>query len=107
MPVLLPLEGFKEENLRKALEAGGFQSENISCSEKACYLKITDLKRWAQLAWSYLGTLPSGWSQNDEDKWDEAIADIVEQLQSGDGITKNENGETVLKMVACVAVAKK
>ncbi|KAF2179225.1 S-adenosyl-L-methionine-dependent methyltransferase [Zopfia rhizophila CBS 207.26] len=107
MPVLLPLEGFQEADLRKALEAGGFQPNNISFSEKDCFLKIRDLKRWAQLAWSYLGTLPSGWTKNDEDKWDETIADIVEQLESGDGISKNESGDTVLRMVACVAIAKK
>lgn len=105
MPVLLPLEGFQEPDLRKSLQAGGF--ENIDCYTKDCYLKIPDLKRWAQLAWSYLGTLPTGWSQNDEDKWDEVIADIVEQLESGEGITKNKKGETVLKMIACIAVAKK
>lgn len=54
-----------------------------------------------------MGTLPTGWSQNDEDKWDEAIADIVEQLESGDGIHKNDKSETVLRMVACIAIAKK
>lgn len=107
MPILLPLEGFQEADLRKALQAGGFKPENIDFSEKASFVRIPDLKRWAQLAWSYLGTVPSGWSQSDEDKWDEAIEDIVEQLQSGDGISKNEKGETVLKMIACIAVAKK
>lgn len=106
MPTLLPLESFQEEHLRKSLEAGGFQSSNLSCSDRDCYLSIPDLRRWAQLAWSYLGTLPSGWSQNDEDKWNEAIDDIVEQLKSGDGISK-VGDETVMKMRACVAVAKK
>lgn len=107
MPALLPLEGFLEADLRRALEAGGFEAENISCVDKVCYLKVPDLRRWAQLAWSYLGALPSGWTQNDEHKWEEAIDDIVEGLQGGDGITKNEQGETVMKMVACVAVATK
>jgi SAM-dependent methyltransferase len=107
MPTLLPLEGFKESDLKNALEAGGFEEGKISFSKKECFLEVSDLKRWAQLAWSYLGTLPSGWSHSDEDKWDEAIADIVEQLASGDGISKNEKGETVLRMVACVAIAKK
>jgi len=107
MPVLLPLEGFKQENLKKALEVGGFDAGNIKFSEKECFLQISDLKRWAQLAWSYLGFLPGGWSQNDEDQWDEAITDIVEQLEKGDEISKNEKGETVLRMVACIAIAKK
>ncbi|KAI1876649.1 hypothetical protein JX265_004175 [Neoarthrinium moseri] len=107
MPVLLPLEGFVDADLKKALVTGGFKEENISLSEKVCYLKIPDLKRFAQLSWSYLGRLPDGWSQNDEDNWNEACADIVEQLQSGDGISRNEKGQTVLKMVACITVANK
>lgn len=107
MPTLLPLEGFQEADLRKALEAGGFEPGNISCAIKDCYLSVPDPQRWAQLAWSYLGTLPTGWSEADEDKWQEAVEDIVEQLESGDGITKHERGETVMKMIACVAVATK
>ncbi|KAI1489088.1 hypothetical protein F5X96DRAFT_671052 [Biscogniauxia mediterranea] len=75
----MPLEGFKEPDLRAAL----------------------------QLAWSYLGHPSTGWSRSDEDKWDEAIDDIVEQLQAGDGISKSKNGETVMKMISVVAVAKK
>ncbi|KAI0147164.1 S-adenosyl-L-methionine-dependent methyltransferase [Xylariaceae sp. FL1272] len=106
MPALLPLENFTEADLRQALQVGGFEADDISCSEKVCYLKVPDMKRWAQLAWSYLGHLPTGWSQNDEDKWDEAIDDIVEQLASGDGITVKD-GETLMKMVSIVAVAKK
>ncbi|KAI1383536.1 S-adenosyl-L-methionine-dependent methyltransferase [Hypoxylon trugodes] len=105
MPSLLPLEDFTEEDLRAALRVGGFR--DISCSEKAFYLKVSDMKRWAQLAWSYLGHLPTGWSQSDEDKWDEAIDDVVEQLKSGDGITTDDRGEVVMKMIAVVAVAKK
>ncbi|KAI1130288.1 S-adenosyl-L-methionine-dependent methyltransferase [Nemania abortiva] len=105
MPVLL-IDDFKEPHLRASLQVGGFQDENISTSEKICYLKVRDMKRWAQLAWSYLGQPPSGWSQSDEDKWSEALGDIVEELKEGDGIT-HENGETVMKMVAVVAVAKK
>lgn len=106
-PCFVPIKNLPKADLRKTLEIGGFQPGNITFSTKNCFLKIPDLKRWAQLAWSYLGKLPTGWVQNDEDKWDEAIADIVEELKSGDGISQNEKGETVLKMIACVAIAKK
>ncbi|KAI6091584.1 S-adenosyl-L-methionine-dependent methyltransferase [Hypoxylon rubiginosum] len=115
MPKLLPVEPFTESDLRRALETGGFKPENITCHTRQAFLTIPDLRRWAQLAWSYLGELPkpdewsNGWSQRDEDKWDEAQADIVEQLDSGRGnfIAKNEKGETVLTMVACIAIATK
>lgn len=75
MPVLLPLESYQRKDLRKTLEAGGFK--DITCYEKDFFREISDVKRWAQLAWSYLGILPTGWSQNDEDKWDEAVNDII------------------------------
>lgn len=103
----IPLKGFKEPDLRKALETGGFRPDNICCYTKDCFLTTPDLRHWAQLAWSYLGTLPNGWSQNDEDNWEETLADIVEHLGSGHGISKNEKGDAVLTMVACIAVAKK
>ncbi len=109
MPTLLPIENFQEADLRATLQVGGFKPENIACTSTTAHLKVPPdgLKRWAQLAWSYLGSLPSGWSQSDEDHWDEAIDDIVEQLQSGEGITVGANGETIMEMRAIVAVAKK
>ncbi|OTA99013.1 hypothetical protein M426DRAFT_76635 [Hypoxylon sp. CI-4A] len=70
------------------------------------YLTMPDVKRWAQLAWSYLGMLPRGF-QNDEDKWDEALEDIVKQINTGARFNKNEREETVMTMVACITVAKK
>lgn len=59
-----------------------------------------------QLAWSYVGRLPSGWSQGDEEKWDEVIEDVVEQLESGEALSKDGRGGTVMKLVACVVIAK-
>ncbi|KAI0199199.1 S-adenosyl-L-methionine-dependent methyltransferase [Astrocystis sublimbata] len=90
---------FHEDDLRTALQGGGFEAGNISCTNTTAYLKVppNGLKRWAQLAWSYLGHLPSGWSQGDEDHWDEAIDDIVEQLRSGEGIEAGDNGETIMR----------
>ncbi|KAI9713122.1 MAG: hypothetical protein M1820_001107 [Bogoriella megaspora] len=107
MPTLMPEENYKQSDLEASLVAGGFDKTNISFSEKNAYLKIPDLARWSQLGWSYLGYLPEGWSKADEDNWEKAVKDIEDQLKSGRGISKNEKGETVLKMVACVAVARK
>ncbi|KAL1604131.1 hypothetical protein SLS60_005724 [Paraconiothyrium brasiliense] len=107
MPTLLPLEDYQEKDLRAALIAGGFEDGKIKTYERDFYVAIPDLVRWSQLAWSYLGSLPSGWSQNDEDKWEEAVSDIEDQMKAGNGISKNDKGETVLRMVACIAVATK
>ena len=81
--------------------------DNIKTHGHDFYVAISDLPSWSQLAWSYLSSLPSGWDQNDEDKWEKAVSDIEEQMKTGDGISKNGNGETVLRMVACIVVATK
>ncbi|TGJ81856.1 hypothetical protein E0Z10_g6925 [Xylaria hypoxylon] len=94
MPALLLLEKCNESDLHATLQVGEFKNENISCSEKTCYLKVPDMKRWAQLAWSCLGDRSTGWSESDGDKWDDAIDDIVKQLANGDRI-KVKDGETV------------
>lgn len=107
MLTLLTLEDYQENDLRAALVAGGFEKGKIQMFEKEFYVAIPDLARWSQLAWSYLGSLPNGWSQNDENSWEEAVSDIEEQMNTGEGIAKNEKGETVLRMVACIAVATK
>lgn len=107
MPPLLLAESFKQPDLQRCLEVGGFAKEQIECHERDCYVKIQDLERWAQLAWSYLGRLSTGWTQTDEEKWDEAIGDIVQNLGSGGAMEVNEQGEKVLQFVACIATARK
>ncbi|KAJ4245019.1 hypothetical protein NW762_014226 [Fusarium torreyae] len=107
LPLLFEAELFEEERLKKALNSAGFDPTKTKIHHKDVFVTIPDMKRWAQLAWSYLGFLPSGWSQGDEEKWDEAVNDLVEQLASGPGISKNEKGETVLKYAGCIAIATK
>ncbi|KAI0391102.1 S-adenosyl-L-methionine-dependent methyltransferase [Xylariaceae sp. FL0594] len=110
MPTLLPLKPFGEEDLRAALRAGGFADDKIECHYTTAYLTVPagGLESWARLAWSYLGPLPSGWLESDEERWEEAIADIVEQLQPGKaGIKAGPNGESVMEFRAIIAVARK
>lgn len=53
-----------------------------------------------------MSTLPTDWSENGEGKWDKAVADIVKQLESGGGFSKNEQGHTVLNMTAFIVVRR-
>ncbi|KAF4461789.1 Ubiquinone menaquinone biosynthesis C-methyltransferase [Fusarium albosuccineum] len=107
LPVLLEEEDYLQEDLKKSLVAGGFDPAKIAFYEKEAYVIVPGLKRWALLAWSYLGVPPAGWSQKDEERWDEAIEDLAEQLKNARGISTNEKGEYVMRMVACIAIATK
>ncbi|ESU09526.1 hypothetical protein FGSG_03671 [Fusarium graminearum PH-1] len=107
LPMLLQDMSFEEEHMRKALQDAGFDPEKTKIYHKDASVTIPDLRRWAQLAWSYLGVLPTGWLHEDEEKWEEALDDIVEQLVNSDGISKNDRGETVMRFAGCVAIAAK
>ncbi|KAF4448354.1 hypothetical protein F53441_8229 [Fusarium austroafricanum] len=107
LPMLLQDMSFEEEHVKQALIYAGFDPSNTEFHHTDAFVTVPDMKRWAQLAWSYLGILPSGWLREDEEKWEEAVNDIVEQLMTGDGLSKDEDGNTVMKFVACVAIATK
>lgn len=107
LPTLLPEDSYTEDDLREALEAGGFNPRNLKFFEKEAYVSFTDLGRWSQLAWSYLGSTPEGWSKVDEDRWDEAVEDVAQQMKGGQGLQRKENGNMLMRMVACVAIATK
>ncbi|KAM0548094.1 hypothetical protein ACHAPJ_010152 [Fusarium lateritium] len=107
LPVLLEDDDFLQEDLKKALQGGGFDDNKMKFYEKVAYITIPDLRRWTQLAWSYLGVLSSGWLEDDEAHWDEALDDIFEQLNGAPGISRNEKGEAVMKFVACIAIVTK
>ncbi|KAF2648799.1 S-adenosyl-L-methionine-dependent methyltransferase [Lophiostoma macrostomum CBS 122681] len=92
MPALLPVEEFGESELLRALEAGGFEKSRM----------------WAGLGWSYLGALEGGWLERDEERWDEAVGEILGRLEGGcEGVSRDGEGGLVLKFVACVVVARK
>ena len=106
-PVHLAQLWYGESDLRRNLERGGFQPGNIKCFEKVAYLTHPDLRRWVQLAWSYLGAPPTGWTPEDELNWDKALQTTIDYLEQEPGYSVNEKGEIVMKMRAVVAIATK
>ena len=71
------------------------------------YCNTTNLDRYATVLWSLLG--PSwelGWLESDEERWDEAIAIVKDELRKSDGFEDNGTG-IKLKFQANIAVAKK
>ena len=106
-PIHLAQLWYGEPHLRKNLENGGFEPAKIKFYEEDAYLTHPDIKRWVQLAWSYLGSSPTGWTPEDEETWDQALDLTIENLKKEKGYTVNEKGENVMKMLACVAIASK
>jgi SAM-dependent methyltransferase len=104
-PAALAVGDWKGDKLRKTVDEAGWA--DVQSLELTGYLQIKDLKRWATIAWGFLGAPPNGWTQDDEDKWDEAVAFIVNYLNAKEAWHVEEGGEHKIKMVATVLTVTK
>ena len=105
MASFLSKSWYKKEKIEQVTKDAGWK--DVEFVEKAAWLNLgTDRKRWATIAWTFLATPVDGWQQRDEDKWDEAISSIVEELRQGEW-HKVENGVHKIRMVADVAITEK
>jgi SAM-dependent methyltransferase len=90
--------------LKSILVDAGWAS--VKYEEKVVWLKTNDLERWVKLAWSFLATPVGGWTETDEEKWDEALKEVIQSLETMEGY-EVVDGEHRLKMVAYIAIHEK
>ncbi|KAK8028382.1 hypothetical protein PG991_005438 [Apiospora marii] len=64
--------------IRGLLVEGGFRFEDVQLHEKSAFLSVQSLDESALAIWSAIGVPPGGWTQNDEDTWDAAVAKYKE-----------------------------
>ncbi|KAI4612564.1 hypothetical protein J4E80_007298 [Alternaria sp. BMP 0032] len=94
----------QKEEIERATRAAGWK--DVKYVQKEAYLNLgTDLRRWASIAWTFLGTPVGGWQQRDERMWEEALDSIVEELPRNEW-SKVEGGVNKIRMVADVAIAR-
>jgi ubiquinone/menaquinone biosynthesis C-methylase UbiE len=96
------------KHLESVLAQAGFNDINISQSE--AILPIPDLKRWSEVAWSFLGAPngpAGGWVETDELRFDEAVGILQKAMETEDKVTLDGNGGATAKMIAHIAVVKK
>ena len=105
LPPFLSKSWYKKDRIEQVTKDAGWR--NVSFVQKEAYLNLgTDLRRWATIAWTFLGTPVGGWQQRDEDHWDEALDSIVEELRGCEWL-KVEDGAHKIRMVADIAIAQK
>jgi len=96
---------YQKEEIEHATRKAGWK--DVKFVGKEAYLNLgTDLRRWASIAWTFLGEPVGGWQQRDEEMWDEALDSIVEELPRNEWF-KVEDGMNKIRMVADVAIARK
>jgi ubiquinone/menaquinone biosynthesis C-methylase UbiE len=105
MAPFLSRSWYKKEKLTRVAEAAGWK--DVKFVEREAWLDLgTDLRRWARIAWTFLATPVGGWQQRDEDKWDDAIDSIVNELQQCEW-HKVEDDIHKIRMVADLAIVTK
>jgi ubiquinone/menaquinone biosynthesis C-methylase UbiE len=105
MAPFLSKSWYKKENLQQVTTDAGWT--DVRYVEKTAWLNLgADLKRWAAIAWTFLAAPVGGWQRRHEDKWDEAIDAIVNELSQSEW-HKVEDGIHKIRMVANVAIYQK
>ncbi|PVH92819.1 S-adenosyl-L-methionine-dependent methyltransferase [Periconia macrospinosa] len=105
MAPFLSKSWYGKERIEQVTTEAGW--EDVQYIDKAAWLNLgTDLERWARIAWTFLATPVGGWTQRDEDRWDEAISSISHELAQSD-MHKFEDGIHKIRMVADIAVVRK
>jgi ubiquinone/menaquinone biosynthesis C-methylase UbiE len=104
LPPFLAVVDYDTEQLKKLLRDAGFK--NTKYVERAAWVDMPDLKRWSTIAWTFLSTPVGGWTQADEDTWDDAIDICVQELQKSHAY-EFKNGVHRIRMIANIAVTEK
>lgn len=95
------------EYIRSLLVQGGFRFEDVQLHEKSAFLPVQSFNDFALAIWSAIGLPPGGWTHNDEDTWDAAVAKYKELLQKKSGFSVDGQGNITLEAIAQVAIVRK
>ncbi|KAL7944063.1 S-adenosyl-L-methionine-dependent methyltransferase [Trichoderma barbatum] len=89
------------------VEAGGFERGSIKVEQREMLVNIGDFDRHTTLVWSMRGMPSNGWSQIDEDRWDEALEIVRREMRKTEGFKTLDDGTTVIRSLINVATATK
>lgn len=92
---------------RRLLVKGGFRSEDVQLYEKSAFLPVEDFDEFALAIWSAIGQPLGGWTKEDEEKWDVAVAKYKELLPQKSGFHVDGDGKITLEAVAQIAIVRK
>jgi ubiquinone/menaquinone biosynthesis C-methylase UbiE len=102
LPPFLSKSWYKRSRLEELAKDADWADPRFE--EMSAWLTLgSDLRRWSTIAWTFLATPVGGWQQRDEDKWEEALDSMVEELSQCEEHVF-EDGIHKIRMIADVAV---
>ncbi|KAH7384361.1 hypothetical protein DE146DRAFT_636473 [Phaeosphaeria sp. MPI-PUGE-AT-0046c] len=105
-PPLPPVSWADGIQLQSIMKGAGFEESKIRVETSEAWAKTSDLRAWAEKSWAFLGGIPRGWKEGDEERWEEAVRVFVEGLEAAEG-TKRVDGEVWMRASQWVVVAVK
>ncbi|KAH8756363.1 S-adenosyl-L-methionine-dependent methyltransferase [Diaporthe sp. PMI_573] len=93
--------------IKSLLVKGGFRADDCQLYEHSAYLHVSDLRELATAIWSAIGRPKSGWTKEDDEKWDEAIAKYEELLPKEPGYQVDGDGNVTLTGTAQIVIVRK
>ncbi|OAL05252.1 S-adenosyl-L-methionine-dependent methyltransferase [Phaeosphaeriaceae sp. SRC1lsM3a] len=101
-----PISWADGTQLQKIMKEAGFEESKMRVETSEAWAKTSDLRAWAEKAWAFLGGIPGGWKEDDEERWEEAVDVFVAGLEAAEG-TKRVDGETWMRATQWVVIAVK
>lgn len=93
--------------LKRLMMQGGFDPAKVELYEKSALLPVRDLDEFANAIWSSIGQPEGGWTEDDDKRWDEALAKYKEMLPKEPGYQVDGDGNITLKATAQILVVNK
>ncbi|KAI4592194.1 hypothetical protein KJ359_011432 [Pestalotiopsis sp. 9143b] len=91
--------------MHRTLRPGG--TADVELHEKSAFLPVDDMDRFAAAIWTAIGRPAGGWTPEDEDRWDEAVAKYKELLPGKSGFHVDGDGRITLEAIAQIAIVRK
>lgn len=89
------------------VEAGGFERGAISVQQREMVVNIGDFNRHTTLVWSMRGMPSNGWTEEDEERWDDAVEIVRREMRKTEGFKILDDGSAVVRNLINVATATK
>ncbi|KAI1102622.1 hypothetical protein F4804DRAFT_260150 [Jackrogersella minutella] len=93
--------------IRSLSVKGGFRFEDVQLFEKSAFLPVKDFDEFALAIWTAIGQPPGGWTKEDEEKWDIAVAKYKDLLPKKTGYYLDNDGKITFEAIAQIAIVRK
>ena len=103
----IPPQWTSAQHLVDVTLQAGFAMEKVRLEKVPQHMKIRDLNVFAEMMWSYLGPPVTGWLEQDEKRWHEAVEVLKKEMERTEGFRKTEDGEWEMVSIANVVIVTK